>query len=175
VHTSTGKKVSTMNTHLDDQGSVSRTESAKLILRAIDKVAREIGYDATFLAGDLNSEITGEAYEVLNADGSGLVDMRTLIKFNNYSYGNEMTFTGFNGHGDGGSWATRIDFIHLGMKSSSDDAHLAPSLTTWTDRDAQAINHPAWEVQGYAILPNRFDDGVYISDHRAVVGDVLLK
>jgi len=154
---------------------VSRSESAKLILRTIDKVAQEIGYDATFLAGDLNSEITGGAYEVLNADGSGMLDMRTLIKFNDNSYGNEMTFTGFNGHGEGESTPTRIDFIHLGMKSSSDNVHLAPSLTTWTDRDAQAINQPAWEVLGYAVLPNRFDDGVYISDHRAVVGDVLLK
>jgi hypothetical protein len=31
-----------------------------------------------------------------------------------------------------------------------------------------------WAVQGYAVLPNLFDDGVYISDHRAVVGDVML-
>jgi hypothetical protein len=29
-------------------------------------------------------------------------------------------------------------------------------------------------VEGYAVLPNRFDDGIYISDHRAVVGDVVL-
>ncbi len=32
-----------------------------------------------------------------------------------------------------------------------------------------------WEVSGYAVLPNRFEDGVYHSDHRAVVTDVLLK
>jgi hypothetical protein len=31
-----------------------------------------------------------------------------------------------------------------------------------------------WGVQGYAVLPNRFEDGIYISDHRAVVGDVVL-
>lgn len=81
----------------------------------------------------------------------------------------------FNGHGDDESKATRIDFIHLGVNSSSNNAHLGPSLTTWMDRGVHAINRPAWEVQGYAVLPNRFDDGVYISDHRAVVGDVLLK
>lgn len=95
MHASTGRKISAMNTHLDDQGRVSRWESTKLILSTIEKVAREVGYDATFLAGDLNSEISGEAYEVLNADGSGMVDMRTLIKFNNNSYANDMTFTGY--------------------------------------------------------------------------------
>ena len=31
-----------------------------------------------------------------------------------------------------------------------------------------------WIVNGYAVLENRFDDGIYISDHRAVVGDLLL-
>ena len=32
----------------------------------------------------------------------------------------------------------------------------------------------SWRCQGYAVLSNRFDDGVYISDHRAVVGDLVL-
>ena len=32
-----------------------------------------------------------------------------------------------------------------------------------------------WDVKGFSVLPNRFDDGVYSSDHRAVVVDVVLK
>jgi hypothetical protein len=32
-----------------------------------------------------------------------------------------------------------------------------------------------WEVQGYSVRANKFDDGVYNSDHRAVVVDVVLK
>lgn len=32
-----------------------------------------------------------------------------------------------------------------------------------------------WEVQGHSILANKFDDGVYNSDHRAVVMDGVLK
>jgi hypothetical protein len=30
------------------------------------------------------------------------------------------------------------------------------------------------EVEGYAVLPNRFDDGVFVSDHRAVVADLVI-
>lgn len=32
-----------------------------------------------------------------------------------------------------------------------------------------------WQIEGYAVLPNRFEDGVYVSDHRAVVGDLVLR
>ena len=32
-----------------------------------------------------------------------------------------------------------------------------------------------WRAVEYAVLSNRFDDGVYLSDHRAVVGDIMLR
>jgi endonuclease/exonuclease/phosphatase family metal-dependent hydrolase len=60
-------------------------------------------------------------------------------------YGDESTFTGF-----GFDNLTRIDFLFL------DDGK-------------------AWQVDGYAVLRNQFEDGVYNSDHRAVVGDVTLR
>lgn len=60
-------------------------------------------------------------------------------------YGEENTFTGF-----GDQPAVRIDFLFLTKGSD-------------------------WAPQGYAVLANKFEDGVYNSDHRAVVGDVLLK
>jgi hypothetical protein len=31
-----------------------------------------------------------------------------------------------------------------------------------------------WNVKGVSVLPNKFEDGVYNSDHKAVVGDVVL-
>lgn len=94
VHTNSGKSVCAMNTHLDDQGSVSRRESAEIVLRTMNGIAVRDGVDAAFLAGDLNSETTGEAYQVLNANDSGMTDM-TDISTNELSvYGNEMTFTG---------------------------------------------------------------------------------
>ncbi len=251
VHAATGKTVLAMNTHLDDQGSISREESAKLILKTIEDVAHETTYDVGFLAGDLNSEPTGKAYEVLNGPGTGIRDSKGLSSETSTPYGNDMTFTGFNGNGDGDDRPKRIDFIHLGMKSSyyvGEDrdsqwhralsdlelinkeagkkarlaAHdytapvrerTANSQREPIETDSSGLEYPyvlqsfdfdsflndtdsherariihfenqakaeyerqfmPWKSQGCAVLPNRFDDGVYISDHRAVVGDLVL-
>ena len=59
-------------------------------------------------------------------------------------YGEEHTFTGF-GHDK----PSRIDFLFL---SKGGD----------------------WRVLNYGVLSNKFEDAVYSSDHRAVVGDVRL-
>ncbi|KAF2671078.1 hypothetical protein BT63DRAFT_423332 [Microthyrium microscopicum] len=34
------------------------------------------------------------------------------------------------------------------------------------------LSYQSWEVDTYAVLPNVFEDGVYLSDHRAIVTDV---
>ena len=39
---------------------------------------------------------------------------------------------------------------------------------------ALSTQDPGWDVQGYAVLPNVFEAGIYSSDHRAVVGDTCL-
>jgi endonuclease/exonuclease/phosphatase family metal-dependent hydrolase len=62
-----------------------------------------------------------------------------------WKYGDEYTFTGFDEE------KTLIDFVFLGPRGGRD-----------------------WDVVGYSVLPNRFDDGVYYSDHRAVVVDTVL-
>ena len=83
------------NTHLDDQGSESRCKSAKLIVRAVKDILAEEDMQGAFLAGDLNSEVSGEAYRVLNEEGSGLVDMGRLVGRGGVrKYGDDMTFTG---------------------------------------------------------------------------------
>ncbi|ERF75660.1 hypothetical protein EPUS_08813 [Endocarpon pusillum Z07020] len=148
-----------------------------------------------------------DAYTVLNAPGSGLRDIRPSIPPER-RYGHEMTFTGFDGRGDGDGRCRRIDFIHVDVGSgtsvnSSDgdgdtDGDEDPTRqyrreaeNTSEDRDQDEANANAnakrnenededdaaspWHITGYAVLPNRFDDGVYMSDHRAVVGDLLLR
>ena len=95
VNTATGKTVAAMNTHLDDQGKTSRLESANLIIKTIERVANETAYNASFLAGDLNSETTGDAYEILNMAGSGMNDIKGLSRETTTPYGNDMTFTGY--------------------------------------------------------------------------------
>ncbi|KAK4186763.1 hypothetical protein QBC35DRAFT_453002 [Podospora australis] len=67
-------------------------------------------------------------------------------------YGDENTFTAFSPdqfkdeHG-------RIDFILSGPTTEGKQIR---------------------RTDGYAVLPNVFDSGVYLSDHRAVVGNVTL-
>jgi hypothetical protein len=76
----------------------------------------------------------------------------------------------FNGHGDGEGRATKIDFIHLSTKPTP-EGYGSSNARQLGESEAR----PQWRVQGYAVLPNRFEDGIYISDHRAVVGDVVLR
>jgi endonuclease/exonuclease/phosphatase family metal-dependent hydrolase len=143
-HVETGKKVIVATTHFDDQGKVSRKESAKLILGVLEVYAAFSGASACFLAGDFNSPPDDEAYKVMTSEESLMADVSGLVPRERH-YGNEMTFTGF----DVDSIPTRIDFIF--------------------SRKGDNVT-----FDSYAVLANRFDDGVYCSDHRAVVADLHL-
>lgn len=152
-HRASRRQVLMLCTHLDDQGAVSRQKSAELITTFVRDYLHQYG-NATelpvILAGDFNSEPTEEAYQYLNGPSSLLRDTRERIPPER-RYGNENTFTGFSEE-DGPP--KRIDFIFAGPL---DNATFDVTAT-----------------KGYAVLSNRFDDGVYISDHRAVVGDFVL-
>ena len=74
-------------------------------------------------------------------------------------YGDFNTFTGFNSKD-----CKRIDFIFV----NKDDPKLAKNVSE------KEIPERWWLVGGYAVLPNRFEDGVYNSDHQVVVGDVSI-
>lgn len=161
-HRDSRKHVMAMNTHLDDQGAESRLEAAKIILHQIDDYTNSRWKDklaGVFLAGDLNSRPDGEAYRLLNSEDSSVADFRDSVPPER-RYGHEYTFSGF-----GDKPLHRIDFLHLGLRKSS-------KVTESSAGDEPSF--PTWTAQGYAVLENRFDDGIYISDHRAVVGDVLL-
>ncbi|KAL2011309.1 hypothetical protein VTN00DRAFT_4027 [Thermoascus crustaceus] len=163
-HHASRKTVLALNTHLDDQGSRSRFEAARIILGKINEyLTGEDGKSISgiFLSGDLNSEETQEAYKTLTAPTSPLVDTQKLVDPAE-RYGNENTFTGF---GYEGLPPTRIDYILVGPASKPDT------------NSTQGQNHTGslpWTAQGYAVLANRFDDGVFNSDHRAVIADVVL-
>ncbi|KAJ4992614.1 hypothetical protein SVAN01_01997 [Stagonosporopsis vannaccii] len=153
VHRGSKQRVTGLCTHFDEQGVVSRRESAKMIERIVaDVTATPAGGDAcggeggtactsVWLAGDLNSEPSEEAYQILNGEDSLLRDSRGLAK---WRYGNRVTCTGFQEE-----MSQVIDYVFVGKKG--------------------------WVVQGHSVLANRFDDGVYNSDHRAVVVDALLE
>lgn len=156
-HRQSKKYVLAMNTHLDDQGSESRFEAAKIILHEMEmQIERGERSLSVFLAGDLNSEPDQEAYKLLNGRGSYVRDSKDLVLPDD-RYGHNDTFTGF---GDENVRPKRIDFVFFGgkeMPSSAEGGH------------ERIEAH--WTGLNYSVLENRFDDGVYLSDHRAVVGD----
>lgn len=144
THKASKKRVVGLCTHFDEQGEVSRRESAKIIQGIVEDVTSSSdesnGRIPVWLAGDLNSEMDGEAYQIFNGKESKLQDSRGKAK---WRYGNEITCTGFQEEE-----LTVIDYIFVGKQG--------------------------WSVEGFSVLPNRFEDGVYCSDHRAVVVDAVL-
>ncbi|PYH91446.1 endonuclease/exonuclease/phosphatase family protein [Aspergillus ellipticus CBS 707.79] len=158
THRASRQTILAMNTHLDDQGSRSRFEAANIILGKVDEYRTGAAFGkmivGVFLAGDFNSQEDQEAYTVLTAPESPLADAARLVSPTEH-YGNYTTWTGFGYEGQDPS---RIDYILL--ESTAD----------------KVLSHgrQPWKVQGYAVLANRFDDGIFSSDHRAVVIDVML-
>ncbi|KAK1969752.1 endonuclease/Exonuclease/phosphatase [Colletotrichum eremochloae] len=142
----TDTRVVVMSTHFDHQGVVAREESAKLLL----KIAREWGQGANgkpptavLLAGDFNSTPEDNAYKTMVAPDSGMVDVSTQVP-EEKRYGNKLTYTSFD---EPDEEPLRIDFLFV----------KEPSPVT---------------VKTFGVLSNKFDDDVYLSDHRPVVADI---
>lgn len=144
-HHESKKQVVAMSTHLDHAGPKSRVEAAKIILKQTAEYKNEA--NGIFLAGDFNSPPDTEAYKLMTSDASLMFDLRSHVP-EGERYGHNLTFSGFQDKPD-----HRIDFLFL---EKGTDTKIP------------------WTVNGYAVLENRFEDKVYISDHRAVVGDVEL-
>ncbi|KAG9234969.1 endonuclease/exonuclease/phosphatase family protein-like protein [Amylocarpus encephaloides] len=145
MHIHSGEHVLVMSTHFDDQGAKSRQESAKLILATIKSETETHKFSTVVLAGDFNSPPGDGAYQTMTGSQSNMVDTSTLVPEDQH-YGNVLTFTSF-GYVDNDP--SRIDFIFL--------------------RKGDGVL-----CRTFAVLANRFDDGVYLSDHRAVVIDLQL-
>lgn len=154
-HRRTGRRFLAANTHLDNAGTESRFESIQIILATLRRVREKWsvrgGDLAVVLAGDFNSFPEQEAYVAIKEDG-WLRDLHDEIETEK-RYGDSITFTGFEPEKEDDQG--RIDFIWLG--SGGSDGNKEP-----------------WKLVGYAVLPNLFENGIYLSDHRAVVGDVVL-
>jgi len=150
VHKQTGIQLIAMNTHLDNAGTVSRQNSAEIITNEINKRIANTTDDrkgpVLYLTGDFNSEPGQEAYEYMTREQSPVYDERSVIP-EEERYGHRTgTFTDFSPEEE----VTLLDFIFL-QKTS------------------------LWRPRTYAVLENVYDDGVYLSDHRAVVADVELQ
>lgn len=157
-HRHTQARVVVLSTHFDHRGLKAREESAKLILRLSDAwVGSPSGDDndaadlepcrdrkpPVFLGGDFNSTPSDKAYLTMTAAGTGMTDLSTLIS-KEQRYGNELTYSSF---GENGETPKRIDFLFV--------------------KDTSGI-----KFLTFGVLANRFDDGIFLSDHRATVADM---
>ena len=89
---------------------------------------------------------------------SPMADLQMMVSENN-RYGDFNTFTGFDSKD-----CKRIDFVFV----NKDNPTLANNISKRDDSGRW------WLVEGYAVLPNKFEDGVYNSDHQVVVGDLSI-
>jgi endonuclease/exonuclease/phosphatase family metal-dependent hydrolase len=153
AHRRTRRRLVAMNTHLDDQSSPAREFAAKTIQA---QVARFEAVAAAAAAGAEKQQLPVFVAGDFNSEtGEEAYSVMTAEAARTYDlrgrvaeaerYGDNNTFTGF-----GFDELKRIDFLFLDLS-------------------------PVWKVDGYAVLDNKFEDGVYNSDHRAVVGDVTMQ
>lgn len=146
THRASGKDVLALNTHLDDSGNVSRKHSVWIIQEQIEKISVRAGHVPVFLAGDFNSEPQDYAHDFMAAGNSTVTDAKSVAGF---VYGDKATYTGFT---NDATHSSEIDFVFVGPKAND-----------------------KWVVEDYVVVPNKFDDSGYVSDHRAVIVDVVLE
>ncbi|KAF5497570.1 hypothetical protein CGCS363_v007905 [Colletotrichum siamense] len=144
-HIATGKKFIHANTHLDNVSSEARSEGIKVVVSKIQAVQTTYGPLGVSLAGDFNSDPNGDAYKTLTATGY-MEELYNMATPDQRAGTNQLTYTTFDTSNQG----SRIDFIWLGPKDAK-----------------------KYSVQKYEIYDNNVD-GMLISDHRPVVGDVTL-
>lgn len=184
-HKLTGQRVLACCTHLDNAGSKSRRKSVDIILNTIERLRKEWSTHnvsnhhpdsfaadtqqdlGVFLAGDFNSFPDQEAYLAMQ-ESDLMCDVRDYVEPRK-RYGDLITFTGF-GPDQSKDEQGRIDFVWVGPKQEVSSRQCLHK----TDAKPEIVEDPRWMVEGYAVLPNVFEDGVYSSDHRAVIGDVTL-
>jgi endonuclease/exonuclease/phosphatase family metal-dependent hydrolase len=143
-HIATGKRFIATNTHLDNVSSQARSEGVRVALERIQAVQASYGPLGVSLTGDFNSAPGGDAYTAMTNSGY----MRELynIATSSQRFGPYETYTGFTS----GTAKSRIDFIWAGPAAEN-----------------------RWAATRYEVLDNIVNN-VYISDHRAVVGDFNL-
>ncbi|KAH8202769.1 hypothetical protein TruAng_003040 [Truncatella angustata] len=144
-HVATGRRFIAANTHLDNASSEARTKGVQVVLRVIKDIQSRYGPLPVYLTGDFNSQPGEDAYTTVVNDGY-LADMYTSAN-TVQKYGPYETFTGFD-PATVDQIKSRIDFIWLGPKANN-----------------------RWTILRYEVL-NNVKNNVYMSDHRAVVGDV---
>jgi len=170
---SNSRQFALTNTHLDDRSDPQRRLAASLMLARAKYEA--LGADGTgskpvFILGDFNSSAsdsssgaykvtTGQQgqtpidsafaskYAVQGGDGFKGIDLRGVVPKQNIS-GHFATYTGFSSTSNYRDFQ-RIDFIFGGSNGG-------------------------WKVTSYKVCNTLSDEGVYSSDHRPVLVDIVM-
>ncbi|KAM9891783.1 hypothetical protein OXX79_010478 [Metschnikowia pulcherrima] len=153
-HKTSSHIINVLNTHFDHKGKNSKKESAIFLsdkMKALNKWP-------SFIVGDLNSQPEDAGPKELK---KSFVDTHELVPdFNRYGHP-DYSVTGFSGKylKD----AKRIDFI------------FAPSYTKKLSEKVCMERRPfSLQVLAYGILHSKFG-GVYMSDHRPIMADFMIK
>jgi endonuclease/exonuclease/phosphatase family metal-dependent hydrolase len=183
------------NTHYDERGLQARTESSKLILQhvnqLVNRVSPSVSAPLIFLVGDLNSPDTEDGYRSLtrwryvndatspNQDGhTFFLDSRHELhtRVSNFNaarllgarYGDWLaTFTGFGEH-DHRNVIDVVLVADTGAVAAVSQANTRGGGDT-TQKVMQTGQQQQWAVTRYGVIPNRFEGGFLVSDHRMVV------
>jgi endonuclease/exonuclease/phosphatase family metal-dependent hydrolase len=140
------QRVVMMNTHFDHQGQKARANSAKLLLTLVEEYQIAEGSQKP-----LPVFLSGDFNSTPNEEAYKIMTAPDSIMTDvstcipqEKRYGHQLTFTSFGEYRPG-----IIDFI-------------------FTNKTEACIQ------KTYGVLENKFDDGIYISDHRAVIADFTL-
>lgn len=193
------------NTHYDERGLQSRTESSKLILKRVNElVAKSRSPPSSpplvFLVGDLNSPDTEDGYRALTGwryvsdrtqslnkiflesnDQTTFLDARhelhtRIAGFNvarllGTRYGDwQATFTGFGEHDP----RNVIDVVLIANTGAVSAVYQTKNAVgeDVAQKAMQSVSRVQWAVTRYGVIPNRFEGGFLVSDHRLVIATV---
>ncbi|EQB56506.1 endonuclease/Exonuclease/phosphatase [Colletotrichum gloeosporioides Cg-14] len=145
-HKGSSTKVVVMSTHLDHRSAEARSESAKLLLRLARQWQTKASTDdQAVVPVFLGGDFnSGPAEEPHRLLTAEPDGMSDLKNLvpKSHRYGNNITYTTF-----GEAEPTIIDHLFV-------------------------LNPTGIEFHNFGVLSNRFDDGVYYSDHRPVIADM---
>ncbi|RHZ79306.1 hypothetical protein Glove_149g44 [Diversispora epigaea] len=146
------------NTHFDNEGRIAREESARLIIKNSHHLLKSDS-EILILTGDLNCEEKEEPYQLLTGKKYIEKSLKTdelfcdsryeITRPHATSFGYSNTFTGFSPNVK----PNRIDFILI--------------------NDNVLLKNKSVKVLNHGVMPNRYDDELFISDHRPVIADLL--
>lgn len=162
-HRQTNTRILAMNTHFehdDDGGRTARWNAANYILQWVPQWLSS--YDdirGLFLSGDFNTNARGldDAYGVLL--GSNCFDDSREVIGEGNRYGHDKTWSDYTGNPRD---YMLLDYILFGPRKEEGGS-------------GTGNDDIPWRIRIYGVLENRFDDGVFSSDHRAVVVDAELE